>query len=243
MGVSRGNDVSSLGRCAVVGNGRVGRALVASIPWLNGPFGRGFDGAEVDLVLLAVSDGEIARAAIAINPGPLVGHCAGSLGLEVLAPHEAFGLHPLMTVVGDNAVFAGAGAAVAGSTPRALTAARVLADALHMHAVEIADRDRAAYHAAASIASNLLVTLEDAAEVMLRTAGADRTILVPLIRATIENWATLGAPAALTGPIVRGDEATVARQRDAVVERAPELVALFDALCDRTRVIAARAVR
>lgn len=243
MGVSRGNDVSSLGRCAVVGNGRVGRALVASIPWLNGPFGRGFDGAEFDLVLLAVSDGEIARAAIAINPGPLVGHCAGSLGLEVLAPHEAFGLHPLMTVVGDNAVFAGAGAAVAGSTPRALTAARVLADALHMHAVEIADRDRAAYHAAASIASNLLVTLEDAAEVMLRTAGADRTILVPLIRATIENWATLGAPAALTGPIVRGDEATVARQRDAVVERAPELVALFDALCDRTRVIAARAVR
>ena len=243
MGVSRGNDVSSLGPCAVVGNGRVGRALVASIPWLNGPFGRGFDGAEFDLVLLAVSDGEIARAAIAINPGPLVGHCAGSLGLEVLAPHEAFGLHPLMTVVGDNAVFAGAGAAVAGSTPRALTAARVLADALHMHAVEIADRDRAAYHAAASIASNLLVTLEDAAEVMLRTAGADRTILVPLIRATIENWATLGAPAALTGPIVRGDEATVARQRDAVVERAPELVALFDALCDRTRVIAARAVR
>lgn len=243
MGVSRGNDVSSLGRCAVVGNGRVGRALVASIPWLNGPFGRGFDGAEFDLVLLAVSDGEIARAAIAINPGPLVGHCAGSLGLEVLAPHEAFGLHLLMTVVGDNAVFAGAGAAVAGSTPRALTAAHVLADALHMHAVEIADRDRAAYHAAASIASNLLVTLEDAAEVMLRTAGADRTILVPLIRATIENWATLGAPAALTGPIVRGDEATVARQRDAVVERAPELVALFDALCDRTRVIAARAVR
>ena len=243
MGVPRGTDVSSLGRCAVVGSGRVGRALVASLRWLNGPFGRGFDGSDFDLVLLAVSDDEIARAAIAINPGPLVGHCAGSLGLEVLAPHEAFGLHPLMSVVGDNAVFAGAGAAVAGSTPRALTAARVLADALHMHAVEIADRDRAAYHAAASIASNLLVTLEDAAEIMLRTAGADRTILVPLIRATIENWATLGAPAALTGPIVRGDEATVARQRDAVVERAPELVALFDALCDRTRVIAARPVR
>ena len=229
-----------LGRCAVIGNGRVGNALVTSLPWLNGPFGRGCDGAEFDLVLLAVSDGEIARAAGAIRPGPLVGHCAGSLGLEVLAPHEAFGVHPLMTVVGDNAAFAGAGAAIAGSTPRALNAARVLADALHMHAVEISDRDRAAYHAAASIASNLLVTLEDAAEVMLRTAGADRAILVPLIRATIENWAALGAPAALTGPIVRGDEATVARQRDAVIERAPELLALFDALCDRTRVIAQR---
>jgi predicted short-subunit dehydrogenase-like oxidoreductase (DUF2520 family) len=231
---------TSLGRCAVVGKGRVGHALVTSLPWLNGPFGRGFDGAGFDLVLLAVSDEEIIRAATAIEPGPLVGHCAGSLGLEVLAPHEAFGLHPLMTVVGDDAAFAGAGAAIAGSTPRALQAARVLADALHMHAFEIADRDRAAYHAAASIAANLVVTLEDAAEVMLRTAGADRTILVPLIRAAIENWASLGAPAALTGPIVRGDEATVARQREAVVERAPELIALFDALCDRTRVIAQR---
>ena len=241
--MTREPDVISLGRCAVVGNGRVGRALVASLAWLQGPFGRGFDGSEFDLVLLAVSDGEIARAATAIKPGPLVGHCAGSLGLEVLAPHEAFGLHPLMTVVGDDAPFAGAGAAIAGSTPRAMKAARVLAAALHMNAVEIADRDRAAYHAAASIASNLLVTLEDAAEVMLRTAGADRAILVPLIRAAIENWASSGAPAALTGPIVRGDDATVARQREAVLERAPELIELFDALCDRTRVLAARRVR
>lgn len=204
-----------------------------------GPFGRGFEGADFDVVVLAVSDDEIARAAAVITPGPVVGHCSGALGLEVLAPHEAFALHPLMTIVSDDAVFAGAGAAVAGSTPRALKVSRVLADALQMLPVEIADRDRAAYHAAASIASNLLITLEDAAEVMLRTAGAERAILVPLIRATIENWASLGAPAALTGPIVRGDEATVARQREAVLDRAPELIALFDALCDRTRVIAA----
>lgn len=240
MGVTARPDLASLGRCAVVGDGRVGRALVASLPGLEGPFGRGFDGVGFDVVLLAVSDGGIAGAAIAITPGPMVGHCSGSLGLQVLAPHEAFGLHPLMTVVGAGAQFAGAGAAVAGSTPRARRVAHALAAALGMHAVEIADRDRAAYHAAASIASNLLVTLEDAAEVLLRTAGPDRQILVPLIRATIENWATLGAPAALTGPIVRGDEATVARQREAVVERAPEIVALFDALCERTRIIAAR---
>ena len=75
---------------------------------------------------------------------------------------------------------------------------------------------------------------------MLRTAGADRTILLPLVRAALENWATLGGPAALTGPIARGDEATVARQRQAVDERTPELLALFDALVERTRALAMR---
>jgi predicted short-subunit dehydrogenase-like oxidoreductase (DUF2520 family) len=108
-----------------------------------------------------------------------------------------------------------------------------------MLTVEIADTDRAAYHAAASIASNFLLTLEDAAEVLLGTVGADRNLLIPLVRATVENWVSLGVPAALTGPIVRGDEATVARQRAAVAERAPELLALFDALADRTRAIVA----
>ncbi len=226
------------GRWAVVGNGRVGRALTTALPWLSGPHDRGFDGREFDIVLLTVPDDEITHAAGSIEPGRLVGHCAGSLGLAVLAPHEAFGLHPLMTVTREGADFTGAGAAIAGTTPRALNVAQSLADALHMNTVEIADADRAAYHAAASIASNFLVTLEDAAEVMLRTAGGHRSALVPLVRAALENWATLGTPAALTGPIARGDEATVARQRAAVAERAPELLALFDALCDRTRAIA-----
>jgi len=218
----------------------MGRALVASLQWVEGPFGRGFDGVDFDTVILAVNDDEIGRAAAAVRLGPLVGHCAGSLGVGVLAPHEAFALHPLMTVTHDGARFAGAGAAVAGSTPRALAVAHRLASELGLNAVEIADADRAAYHTAASIASNFLTTLEDAAEVMLNTAAADRGMLVPLIRASVDNWAELGAAKAMTGPIARGDEATVARQRRAIEDRAPELLALFDALCDRTRVIAGR---
>lgn len=227
-------------RVAVVGAGRVGHALVAALPEADGPFGRGFDGTGYGIVLLAVPDAEITSAAAAVPPGPLVGHCAGALGLGVLAPHEAFGLHPLMTVTRTGARFAGAGAAVAGSTPRALAVAGELARRLGMHAVEIADADRAAYHAAASIAANFLVTLEDAAETLLRTTGADRSILVPLVRAALENWAALGGPDALTGPLARGDEATVAKQRVAVSERTPELLELFDVLCDRTRALAAR---
>jgi predicted short-subunit dehydrogenase-like oxidoreductase (DUF2520 family) len=107
-----------------------------------------------------------------------------------------------------------------------------------MRPVEIADDDRAAYHAAASIASNLLVTLEAAAERIAVSAGADRELLLPLVRATIENWATLGPERALTGPVARGDEATVARQRAAVADRAPELLPMFDALVDATRTLA-----
>ena len=48
---------------------------------------------------------------------------------------------------------------------------------------------------------------------------------MPLVRATVENWARSGPERALTGPVARGDEATVARQRGAIAERAPELLA------------------
>ncbi len=230
-------------RVAVVGAGRMGRALLHALPDWQGPFGRGFDGTGFDVVVLAVPDAEIARAATAVRPGPMVGHTAGAVGLGVLAPHEAFALHPLMTVPATGARFDGAGAAIAGSSPEALRFAVDTARALGMDPFEIADADRGAYHAAASIASNFLVTLEDAAEQLLATTGADRRLLVPLVRAAVENWAAHGGPTALTGPIARGDEGTVARQRAAVAERTPELLALFDHLCDRTRALAARSAR
>jgi predicted short-subunit dehydrogenase-like oxidoreductase (DUF2520 family) len=227
-------------RIAVVGRGRVGRSLVAALADVDGPFGRGFDGHDHEVVILAVPDGAIAAAAQAVMPGRLVGHCAGALGLDVLAPHEAFGLHPLMTVTDAIASFDGAGAAIAGTTAHALAVARDLAARLGMHSFEIADPDRAAYHAAASMASNFLVTLEDAAEHLLSTVGAPRQVLAPLVRAALEHWIAVGGPDALTGPIARGDEHTVSLQRAAVVERAPELAALFDVLAERTRALAAR---
>ena len=222
---------------AIVGDGRLGRALASALR-ASGPYGRGYSGAGADAVLLCVPDGEIARAAAAIDPGPLVGHCSGATGLDVLAPHEAFGLHPLMTVTRAGGEFAGAGCAVAGTTPRALGLARELGLALGMSPFEIADEDRVAYHAAASMASNFLVTLESAAARVAATAGVERAMLVPLLRATVEAWAVEG-DASLTGPIVRGDEATVARHREAIGERTPELLGLYDVLADATRAVAA----
>ncbi len=87
--------------------------------------------------------------------------------------------------------------------------------------MRVAPEDRAAYHAAASIASNFVVTLEAAAERLAATAGVDRAALAPLVRAAVDTWAELGPERALTGPIARGDEGTVARQREAVLARTP----------------------
>jgi predicted short-subunit dehydrogenase-like oxidoreductase (DUF2520 family) len=66
---------------------------------------------------------------------------------------------------------------------------------------------------------------------------------VPLVRATVDHWAELGPRGALTGPIVRGDEATAQRQRAAVAAAAPELLALWDALAAGTRTLAATPLR
>ena len=65
----RASGPPELGRCAVVGDGRVGRALTAALPWLRGPFGHGFAGEDVDVVVLAVPDGQIAAAAATVRPG------------------------------------------------------------------------------------------------------------------------------------------------------------------------------
>ena len=205
--------------------------------------------APADAVLLCVPDAEIPAAAAAVaGVAPLIGHTSGATALAALDPAgaQAFGIHPLQTFAGGEgpAAFAGAGCAVAGSTPAALGTAHAIAAALGMHAVEIDDSARAAYHAAASIASNFLVTLQAAAEEVAGTAGLEpeeaRALLAPLVAATVRNWAERGPAAALTGPVARGDDRTVERQRDAVAESAPHLLPLFDALVERTRALAGR---
>lgn len=231
-----------VGQVLVVGAGRMGTALVAALRAAGveaaGPAGRGATGEDADLVLIAVPDAAIAEAAAAIAPGRLVGHVSGATTLEPLSPHEAFSVHPLMTVPTTGASFAGVSAAIAGSTEHAQQAAEDIAAALGMRAFVVRDADRAAYHAAASIASNFLIALESVAEELAATAGVDRGVLVPLVRATVENWAEHSAADALTGPIARGDDATVRRQRAAVAERLPERLALFDALADAARDLA-----
>ena len=113
-----------------------------------------------------------------------------------------------------------------------------------MRPFPVDDAARTAYHAAASIASNFLVALEESAAELLAGAGVDdaRELLAPLVLRTAANWAERG-PDALTGPIARGDEATVERHLAELRERAPELVPVYEALAQRTRELAAERVR
>jgi predicted short-subunit dehydrogenase-like oxidoreductase (DUF2520 family) len=144
------------------------------------------------------------------------------------------------------AAFAGAGCAVAGSTPAALDFALRLAELLGMTPFEIDDEGRAAYHAAASVASNFTVTLLAAAERIAAGAGLApheaRALLAPLVRRTVESVAELDPERALTGPIARGDHGTVEAHRRALEDAAPELLDLFDELVRHTRALAGHGV-
>lgn len=224
----------------IVGAGRLGTALAEALTKAGvkvvGPTRRD-EPIPGDLVLFAVPDREIRTAAVGASSGAMVGHTAGAMPLDVLSPREAFSFHPLMTASPGRTVFAGAAAAVAGTTPRALDIARALAARLSMEPLEIPEARRAAYHASAAIAANFLVTLESMAARVGAAGGLERRHLLPLARAAMENWGALG-PAALTGPIARGDRETVEKHRAAVQAVAPELLPAWDAMAAATAAIA-----
>jgi predicted short-subunit dehydrogenase-like oxidoreductase (DUF2520 family) len=198
--------------------------------------------------LLCVPDDAITLAASsaagAVPPLELIGHTSGATTLQALDPAAAagaatFSLHPLQTIPDRGTDFTGCPAAIAGSDERALDFARRLAERLGMRPFVVADEHRAAYHAAAAIASNFLVTLEESAAELLAAAGIEdaRELLAPLVLRTAANWSERGGEA-LTGPIARGDRRTVEEHLDALRLGAPQLVALYEALAERTEELA-----
>ena len=238
------SDRASIGRVAIVGRGRVGFALAAGLRGagvdVDEPLGRGADGEGADVVILCVPDREIAAAAKCLTGRPVVGHCSASTPLTVLEPYERFLLHPLLSIVRPDVRLAGATCAVDGDTPHARDVAMTLCRKLGMRPVHVPEEHRALYHAAASLASNYLVTIEAAAAQLAAVAGIDRAALLPLVRGTVESWSALGEHA-LTGPLARGDEETVQAQRNAVAAAAPELLPLWDALVNATHALATKA--
>jgi predicted short-subunit dehydrogenase-like oxidoreductase (DUF2520 family) len=229
----------------IIGAGRLGRALAAALASARiavvGPLRRGEWEETVapnDIVLLCVPDGEIARVARAIAVDAIVGHCAGAMTLDALSPHRGFSLHPLLAITGESTRFDGAAAAIAGTDADTLAMARELTLRLGMTPITIADADRTLYHASAVAASNYLVALEETAATLGARVGLERRPRARLAETARENWARDGA-ASLTGPVVRGDEAVVMRQRDEIARVFPRLVPFWDALTERTRDLAA----
>jgi predicted short-subunit dehydrogenase-like oxidoreductase (DUF2520 family) len=217
----------------IIGTGRAGSAIRARLRerGLHVSDGRVPDPA-AELVLLCVPDSVIPEVAAAVAVGPWIAHVSGATRLDALDPHERrFGVHPLQTLSRDRGAeqLDGAWGAIGGESSEALDRARWLAETLGLRPFALADADRALYHAAAVIGGNFLVTLHRAATRLLDEVGAPAEAIVPLMARTIENGFDL------TGPIARGDRATIDAHLAALGARAPDLVALYRALLEETR--------
>lgn len=204
----------------IIGKGRAGSSLAMALSnagWEVAPvLSRDDDVSEaavgVDVLVLAVPDGAIANVArnVGVVATTVVAHLAGSLDLDALAPHpRRAALHPLVPLpsasVGADRL-RGAWYGVAGD---ALVDAVV--EALDGRSFIVGDEHRALYHAAASIAANHLVALMGQVERVAATAGAPFEAYVDLARAALDDVSRMGPAAALTGPVARGDHATLRR--------------------------------
>jgi predicted short-subunit dehydrogenase-like oxidoreductase (DUF2520 family) len=178
------------------------------------------------VLILAVTDsalGDVAYDYAQVGRAPrgcAAVHLSGALSTDVLAPLHAAGyavgsLHPLQAVAdrwqaGER--LEGAAFALAGD-PAAIAAGRRIASALGGLAFVVPPHLRPLYHAAAVMASNYMLALLAAAIRLLGQAGVGEDdafrALLPLVRGTLDNIEQLGLPAALTGPIARGDVDTV----------------------------------
>jgi predicted short-subunit dehydrogenase-like oxidoreductase (DUF2520 family) len=210
----------------VIGSGRVGTAVSARLR----ERGLAVDD-EGQLVLVCVPDASIAEVAATIAEGPWVAHVSGATPLSALDPHRRrFSMHPLQTFTRARGAeqLNGAWAAVTGESTEARDAGFWLAETLALEPFELAEDARPLYHAGAAIASNYLVTLHEVASELFRSAGAPPEGLVPLMRRTIDNGFEL------TGPIERGDWATVEAHRRAIRAAKPELEPLYDVLAEAT---------
>jgi predicted short-subunit dehydrogenase-like oxidoreductase (DUF2520 family) len=211
----------------IVGAGRVGSAVAARLR----ERGVALREDDAELVLICVPDGAIGEVARSIEPGPWIGHVSGATSLSALDPHRRrFSLHPLQTFTRARGPeqLDGAYAAVTAGSDDARAVAVELAETLGLRPFQLADDERALYHAGAAIASNFLVTLRRVAGQLVADSGAPPEALEPLMQRTIENGFEL------TGPIARGDWDTVEAHLSAIRARRPEYEPLYRALAEVT---------
>lgn len=218
-------------RIQIIGSGRVGSAVAAR----SSERGLTLGSDRPELVLLCVPDSAIAEVAASVEPGPWVAHVSGATPLAALAPHERrFSVHPLQTFTLGRGPeqLDGAWGAVCAETEEARATGFWLAETLGLRPFELTDSARTLYHAGAVFVSNYLVTLHRAATLLFESAGAPAAALEPLMRRTIEN------DFELTGPISRGDWATVEAHRAAILAARPELDDLYETLAGATLALA-----
>lgn len=201
-----------------------------------------------EFVLLAVPDDALRPLVAGLagtgswRAGQLVAHTSGAHGVGVLDPAAARGvlpmaLHPVMTFAGrPEDLDRLAGATFGVTAPDEL---RPVVEALVVEIggepVWVPELARPLYHAALSMGANHLVTLVTDAVEVLAVAGVEHParLIAPLLSASLDNALRLG-DAALTGPVSRGDAATVATHLQTLRRDAPQTVAAYVAMARRT---------
>jgi predicted short-subunit dehydrogenase-like oxidoreductase (DUF2520 family) len=200
-----------------------------------------------DLIFITTPDAAIPQVAAVIKwrKGQYVVHCSGADSTAILEPARKLGagvgcIHPLQTFADTRQAIEN----LPGSTfaleaePLLLDILKEITVALNGSPVVLKPEDKEAYHASAVIASNYLVTLVKMSTDLWLTFGIPReqatASLLPLLKGTLNNIATIGIPGCLTGPIARGDAGTVIKHIGAMKKLTPGLVPAYRELGRQT---------
>ncbi|MDR3409605.1 MAG: DUF2520 domain-containing protein [Formivibrio sp.] len=240
--------------CAIVGRSKQNTAMArdfigagTSTEWPDLP--------PANLTLLATPDDAIAgvvehlASCQVLRKGDIVFHCSGALSSALLAQLSPSGvhtgsIHPLKSFARPELAivdFTGTYCAYEGDAP-ALARLLPLFTAIGAHCFPIDATKKTLYHAGAVLGCNALVALMQAALQSMAAAGVPPEVswpaLRPLIDGTLANLDRLGPAAALTGPVMRGDAVTVARQYTALNTLDPQLADVYAALGKLTLTLA-----
>jgi len=201
---------------------------------------------KADIVFITTPDGVIADVCTQLTQkkgyksDAVVLHCSGAHPSTILSSARECGvnigsMHPLQSFSAESTenTFKGIVISIEGEEKAVTTAAQIAND-LGSNCLTIKTDSKVLYHAAAVIACNYLVTLQDAAFKLMEKAGISENdvfaVLSPLISGTLSNIEKAGTIKSLTGPIARGDIETITRHINGISEKAPEILNLYNSL-------------
>ena len=196
-----------------------------------------------DMVFITTADDFIAPVCTGVTwrRGQVVVHCSGASTVQSLESARVQGarvgsIHPCQSFAGIEQAIANLPGSTFGieAEEPVKTTLTEMARALKGDIVYLTSEDKVLYHAAAAIACNYFVTIEKLATDLWKNFGKTSAdgikAYMPLLRGTLINIENAGFPTCLTGPIARGDVATIRRHLKALETYAPDLVALYKQL-------------
>ncbi len=206
---------------------------------------------KADLLLIAVRDEaieEVAQRLSAVSSAiPVAAHVSGFTPVTALRSLGAAGLatggfHPLQTLPDPErgaAALGGAFVGIGGDLGAQATLTG-LARSLGMRPFVLNDESRPGYHAGAAAASNFVITALETAGDLMAAAGIEPAVARPLVDQAVANVYEAGAASPLTGPIARGDTATVIGQLHAASEVSEDVGDQYRLMAEATAIRAGR---